>query len=53
VRIAGLGWLAALAKALAASADGVHRFLTVCTGCNLCRPKATYVHVGFSIEGVI
>jgi hypothetical protein len=26
---------------------GLHRFLTVCIGCNLCRPSATYVHVGF------
>jgi hypothetical protein len=22
-------------------------FLTVCIGCNLCRPSATYVYVGF------
>jgi hypothetical protein len=25
----------------------VRRFRTVCTGCNLCRPPATYVNVGF------
>jgi hypothetical protein len=24
----------------------LHRFLTVCIGCNPCRPYATYVHVG-------
>jgi len=24
----------------------LHRFLTVCTRCNLCRPHATYVYVG-------
>jgi hypothetical protein len=25
----------------------LHRFLTVCIRCNLCRPHAGYVHVGF------
>ena len=27
--------------------QALHRFLTVCTGCKLCRPTETYVHVGF------
>lgn len=25
---------------------GLHRFLTVCTGTNPCRPQATYVNIG-------
>jgi hypothetical protein len=30
---------------------GLHRLLTVCTGCQLCRPHATYVHVGCDSGG--
>jgi hypothetical protein len=29
---------------------GLHRFLTVCIDCNLCRSSGTYVHVGFDAE---
>jgi predicted DCC family thiol-disulfide oxidoreductase YuxK len=33
--------------------DGLHTFLTVCMGCNLCKPSASYVNVGFGAMGVI
>jgi hypothetical protein len=29
----------------------VRKFLAVCMGCYLCRPSATYVHVGYSSAG--
>ena len=40
---AGALWLA---ESLA-QPEGLHSFLTVCIGSNLCRPQATYVNVGF------
>jgi hypothetical protein len=30
------------------ASDGLHRFHTLYTGCNLCRPTESYVHVGFA-----
>jgi hypothetical protein len=30
-----------------ARALALHRLLVVCTGCYLCRPRETYVNVGF------
>jgi|GEM_PF-2388664 hypothetical protein len=30
-----------------ATALALHRLLTVCTGCYLCRPCETYVNLGF------
>ena len=40
------------AEALAAVVTwGLHRLLTVCTLCNLCRAQATYVNVGFAHPG--
>jgi hypothetical protein len=31
--------------------EGLHGLLAVCTGCKLCRPTGTYVHVGFGDGG--
>src|SRR6188472_3929482 len=38
---------AMLTSLLGSGEPALHRLLTVCTGCNLCRPQAPYVHVGF------